>query len=58
MRREVDAKRVPGVTMLISRCGKVAYRESVGRLRPTSGHALDASSALFDDQADSSRSPP
>jgi CubicO group peptidase (beta-lactamase class C family) len=34
MRREVEAKHVPGVTMQISRRGKVAYRESVGALRP------------------------
>jgi CubicO group peptidase (beta-lactamase class C family) len=34
MRREVDNKHVPGVTMLISRGGKVAYRQNVGALRP------------------------
>jgi CubicO group peptidase (beta-lactamase class C family) len=34
MQREVDAKRVPGVTMLIARGGKVAYRGNVGALRP------------------------
>jgi CubicO group peptidase (beta-lactamase class C family) len=34
MRREVEAKHVPGVAMLISRRGKVAYRENVGELRP------------------------
>jgi CubicO group peptidase (beta-lactamase class C family) len=34
MQREVDAKRLPGATMLIARGGKVAYRGHVGRLRP------------------------
>jgi CubicO group peptidase (beta-lactamase class C family) len=34
MRREVDTKHVPGIAMLISRGGKIAYRENVGRLRP------------------------
>src|SRR5260370_37103460 len=34
MQREVDAKRVPGATMLIARGGKVAYRGNIGRLRP------------------------
>ena len=34
MRREVETKHVPGVTMLISRRGKVAYRENFGALRP------------------------
>ena len=34
MRREVEAKHVPGVSMLISRGGKVAYAENVGSLRP------------------------
>jgi CubicO group peptidase (beta-lactamase class C family) len=34
MQREVDARRVPGVTMLIARGGKVAYRGNVGALRP------------------------
>jgi CubicO group peptidase (beta-lactamase class C family) len=34
MRREAETKHVPGVTMLISRRGKVAYRESIGELRP------------------------
>jgi CubicO group peptidase (beta-lactamase class C family) len=34
MRREVEAQHVPGVIMLISRRGKVAYRENIGLLRP------------------------
>jgi CubicO group peptidase (beta-lactamase class C family) len=34
MRREVETKHVPGVAMLISRGGKVAYRDNVGALRP------------------------
>jgi CubicO group peptidase (beta-lactamase class C family) len=34
MRREVETRHVPGVTMLISRGGKVAFRENVGALRP------------------------
>jgi len=34
MRREVEVKRVPGVSMLISRRGKVCYRENIGALRP------------------------
>jgi CubicO group peptidase (beta-lactamase class C family) len=34
MQREVDARRVPGVAMLIARAGKVAYRGNVGALRP------------------------
>jgi CubicO group peptidase (beta-lactamase class C family) len=34
MQREVDSKRLPGVTMLIARQGKVAWRGNVGALRP------------------------
>jgi CubicO group peptidase (beta-lactamase class C family) len=34
MQREVDAARVPGVSMMIARGGKVAYRQDVGALRP------------------------
>jgi CubicO group peptidase (beta-lactamase class C family) len=34
MQREVDARRVPGVSMLIARGGKLAYRHNVGVLRP------------------------
>ncbi|MFI5015809.1 MAG: serine hydrolase domain-containing protein [Hyphomicrobiales bacterium] len=45
MRREVEAKHVPGVTMLISRRGKVAYRENVGALRP--GGPAMRSDAIF-----------
>ena len=34
MRHEVETKHVPGVSMLISRHGKVAYRENIGFVRP------------------------
>ena len=34
MRREVQARRVPGVSMMIARGGKCAYRSDVGALRP------------------------
>ena len=34
MQREVDSRRVPGVSMMIARSGKVAYRQDVGALRP------------------------
>ncbi len=34
MQRAVDSQRVPGVSMLIARGGKVAYRRDVGALRP------------------------
>jgi CubicO group peptidase (beta-lactamase class C family) len=34
MQREVDARHVPGVSMLVARRGKVAYRQDVGALRP------------------------
>ena len=34
MARQVEEKKAPGVSMLIARHGKVAYRQSVGALRP------------------------
>jgi CubicO group peptidase (beta-lactamase class C family) len=34
MAREIEAKKAPGVSMLIARRGKIAYREMVGALRP------------------------
>ena len=34
MAREVEEKKAPGVSMLIARHGKIAYRELVGALRP------------------------
>jgi CubicO group peptidase (beta-lactamase class C family) len=34
MARQVEEKKAPGVSMLIARHGKIAYRESVGSLRP------------------------
>ena len=34
MAREVEEKKAPGVSMLIARHGKVAYRQSVGALAP------------------------
>ena len=45
MQREVDARRVPGVSMLIARGGKVAYRRDVGALRP--GGPTLRSDAIF-----------
>ena len=34
MQREIDARRLPGVSMLIARRGKVGYRRDMGALRP------------------------
>ncbi len=34
MRHEIETKHVPGVSMLISRQGKLAYREHLGLMRP------------------------
>ena len=34
MTREVEQKKAPGVSMLIARHGKIAYRQMVGALRP------------------------
>ncbi|MBV9112048.1 MAG: beta-lactamase family protein [Hyphomicrobiales bacterium] len=34
MRHEIETKHVPGVSMLISRQGMVAYRENLGLMRP------------------------
>jgi CubicO group peptidase (beta-lactamase class C family) len=34
MARQVEEKKAPGASMLIARHGKIAYRESVGALRP------------------------
>ena len=34
MAREVEERKAPGVSMLIARHGKVAYRDMVGSLRP------------------------
>jgi CubicO group peptidase (beta-lactamase class C family) len=34
MARQVEEKKAPGVSMLIARHGKIAYRQSVGALRP------------------------
>jgi CubicO group peptidase (beta-lactamase class C family) len=34
MTRQVEEKKAPGVSMLIARHGRIAYRESVGSLRP------------------------
>jgi CubicO group peptidase (beta-lactamase class C family) len=34
MAHQVEEKKVPGVSMLIARHGKIAYRQSVGALRP------------------------
>jgi CubicO group peptidase (beta-lactamase class C family) len=44
MARQVEEKKAPGVSMLIARHGKIAYRQSVGALRPggppMSNHAI------------------
>jgi CubicO group peptidase (beta-lactamase class C family) len=45
MQREVDARRVPGVAMLIARGVKVGYRRDIGALRP-GGPALPGN-AIF-----------
>jgi CubicO group peptidase (beta-lactamase class C family) len=45
MQRQVDSRHVPGVSMMISRRGKIAYRRDVGALRP-GGPAL-GSDAIF-----------
>ncbi len=34
MARQVEEKKAPGVSMLIARHGKIAYRQSIGALRP------------------------
>ena len=34
MARQVEEKKAPGVSMLIARHGKIAYRQCVGALRP------------------------
>ena len=34
MARQVEEKKAPGVSMLIARQGKIAYRQSIGALRP------------------------
>src|SRR5262249_18698865 len=34
MARQIEEKKAPGASMLIARHGKVAYRETVGALRP------------------------
>jgi CubicO group peptidase (beta-lactamase class C family) len=39
MARQVEEKKAPGVSMLIARQGKIAYRQSIGALRP-SGPAM------------------
>jgi CubicO group peptidase (beta-lactamase class C family) len=45
MQREVDVKRLPGVSMMIARGGKVGYRASLGALRP--GGPAMRSDAIF-----------
>ena len=45
MQREVDSRHVPGVSMMIARGGKVAYRRDIGALRP-GGPALSGD-AIF-----------
>ncbi len=45
MSREVEEKKAPGVSMLIARHGKIAYRQMVGALRP--GGPLMTDDAIF-----------
>jgi CubicO group peptidase (beta-lactamase class C family) len=45
MARQVEEKKAPGASMLIARHGKIAYRESVGALRP--GGPPMADDAIF-----------
>ncbi len=45
MAREVTEKKAPGVSMLVARGGKVAYRQCVGELRP--GGPAMAEDAIF-----------
>jgi CubicO group peptidase (beta-lactamase class C family) len=45
MRREIDARHVPGVSMLIVRAGKLGYRRDFGALRP--GGPPLSSDAIF-----------
>jgi CubicO group peptidase (beta-lactamase class C family) len=45
MARQVEEKKAPGVSMLIARHGKIAYRQSVGALRP--GGPAMADDAIF-----------
>ncbi len=41
MARQVEEKKAPGVSMLIARHGKVAYRDFVGALRPGGPRMID-----------------
>ena len=54
MARQVEEKKAPGVSMLIARHGKIAYRQSVGALRPGGPPMTRRRDLphLFDDQAD------
>ncbi len=45
MARKVEEKKAPGVSMLIARHGRIAYRQSVGALRPGGPPMTDA--AIF-----------
>jgi CubicO group peptidase (beta-lactamase class C family) len=45
MARQIEEKKAPGVSMLIARHGKIAYRQSVGALRP--GGPLMSDDAIF-----------
>ena len=42
MAHEVEEKKAPGVSMLIARHGKIAYRESVGALRVPSSPTVSS----------------
>ena len=45
MQREIDARRLPGVSMMIARGGKVGYRRDLGVLRP--GGPIMPGDAIF-----------
>ena len=45
MQREIDARRLPGVSMMIARGGKVGYRRDLGVLRP--GGPIMPDDAIF-----------
>ena len=45
MQHEVDSHRIPGVSMLIARGGKIAYRRDIGALRP--GGSAMPNNAVF-----------
>lgn len=44
VQKDIDAKRVPGVVMLIARNGKLEYEQALGQRNPTSGEPMTADS--------------